>query len=304
MIRPLILSASENAPVRRFAGRYGMRLGAKRFVAGETAEEFLVATRDANARGFAVAGGILGEAVTQRDEAQAAATEYCALLDAFAQRRLDANVAFKPTHVGLEIDPELAYDGAARIAEAARTTGNTVRLDMEQSGFVDATIALYRRLRERFDNVGCALQAYLFRSVDDLEALLPLQPNVRLVKGAYLEPASVAYPKKRDVDANYRRLAEIALSGDGYTAIATHDPAIVAWVEQYAERRGLPKRGRFEFQMLYGIGAPLAARLVERGYRVRLAIPFGRFWFPYLMRRLAERPANLAFFLKGAFSRD
>ena len=178
-----------------------------------------------------------------------------------------------------------------------------MRLDMEQSRYVDATLAIYRRLRERFECVGFALQSYLVRSRGDLDATLALRPNVRLVKGAYLEPASVAFVRKREVDENYLSLAEVALSHDGYTAIATHDPAIVERIERIATAKGLPKRGRFEYQMLYGIGTPLARALLERGYRVRLAVPFGRYWFPYLMRRLAERPANLAFFLKGAFTR-
>lgn len=299
----MILAAAASAAVQRFVGRYGMQLGAKRFVAGETAGEFLAATREANARGFAVAGGILGEAVSAREEADDAASQYCDLLHAFSDEGLDANVAFKLTHVGLDIDPDLALDNATRIAESARASGNMVRMDMEQSSRVDATLALYRTLRERFDNVGFVLQSYLYRSCDDLEAMLPLRPNVRLVKGAYFEPESVAYANKADVDRNYLRLAELALSNEGYTAIATHDPAIIAWVESFVARNGLPMRGRFEFQMLYGVCGVLATRLAQSGYRVRLAIPFGAYWFPYLMRRLAERPANLAFFLKGAFRR-
>ena len=302
-LRACILSAADSALVRNVVNRYGMRFGAKRFVAGESADDFLRATRDANARGFAVAGGILGENVCDREAAISAASEYCALLKAFAEQKLDANVAFKLTHLGLDLDPELAFTNAARIAETARAAGNAVRIDMEQSTYVKATLATYRRLRERFDNVGFVVQSYLLRSRGDLEAMLPLRPNVRIVKGAYLEPASVAYAHKRDVDENYLRLAELALSGSGYTAIATHDPAIVTWTQRYAAAHGLPKRGRFEFQMLYGIGAPLAQRLLDEGYRVRLAIPYGAYWFPYLMRRLAERPANLAFFLKGALSR-
>jgi proline dehydrogenase len=178
-----------------------------------------------------------------------------------------------------------------------------MRLDMEQSTYVDATLSIYRRLRERFTCVGFALQSYLFRSRDDLHAALPLGPNIRFVKGAYLEPPAIAYAKKQDVDENYARLVDTALSGEGYTAIATHDPRIIARVEALVAERNLPKRGRYEFQMLYGIGTSLAETLVERGYRVRLAIPFGNYWFPYLMRRLAERPANLAFFLKEALSR-
>jgi proline dehydrogenase len=302
-LRALILAAADSALVRAAVSRYGMRMGARRFVAGETAAEFVQVARTVNAGVFALACGILGEGVVRREDAISARDAYCAMLRAFAESGIDANVAFKLTHVGLDVDPELAYDNAARIAQTAADTGNTVRLDMEQSRYVDATLRVYRRLRGSFDNVGLALQSYLFRSGDDLRALLPLAPNVRLVKGAYLESPAIAYAHKPDVDAAYLRLAETALSGDGYTAIATHDPAIVAHVERFAAGRHLPKRGRFEFQILYGIGTPLARELLERGYRVRLAVPFGAYWFPYLMRRLAERPANLAFFLKGAVSR-
>lgn len=280
-----------------------MQLGAKRFVAGETAQEFLDVARRLNAQGFAVACGILGEGVRNRDEALDAAEQYCELLRTFAAQGIDANVAFKLTHAGLDIDPELAFENAARIAQTAHDTGNTMRIDMEQSRYVDATLAIHRRLREQFGCVGFVLQSYLRRSANDLHAALALQPNLRLVKGAYLEAGDVAFPAKAEVDRNYVRLAETALAHPGYTAIATHDPKIIEHVAALAERTGLPKRGRFEFQMLYGISTPLAKQLVDRGYRVRLAVPFGSYWFPYLMRRLAERPANLAFFLRGAFRR-
>jgi proline dehydrogenase len=300
-LRAAILAAADNDTVKRAVSRYGMRLGARRFVAGETAAEFLTVAREVNARGFAVACGILGEGVREAAEANAAADQYCELLRTFRADGIDANVAFKLTHVGLDIDPELAYQNASRIAQTALECGNTMRLDMEQSRYVDPTLAIYRRLRERFDNVGFVLQAYLFRSMDDLRSVAV--PNVRLVKGAYLEPTSIAYENKSEVDANYLRLAFAALEANGYTAIATHDPRIIAQVERYVQEHSIPSRGRFEFQMLYGIGASLADALVRRGYRVRLAVPFGNYWFPYLMRRLAERPANLAFFLKGAFTR-
>jgi proline dehydrogenase len=303
-LRAAILAAADNVAVQRAVSRYGMRFGARRFVAGERAEDFLDVTQALNRDGFCVACGILGEGVKDAAEAADAANQYCSMLRTFAERGMDANVAFKLTHVGLDIDPELAYRHAADIAETARDGGNTMRLDMEQSRYVDATLTTYRRLRQRFDNVGFVLQSYLYRSVDDLTSLLPLQPNVRLVKGAYLEPPDIAFSSKDDVDANYIRLAEIALANPGYTAIATHDPKIVDAVERIVKREGLPLRGRFEFQLLYGIGAPLAQRLLGSGYRVRLAVPYGNYWFPYLMRRLAERPANLAFFLKGALGRS
>ena len=303
-LRAAILAAADSATVQKAVSRYGMRLGARRFVAGETAGEFLSVARAVNARGFAVACGILGEGVRDRADATAAADQYCELLRSFAEQGIDANVAFKLTHVGLDIDPQLAYENAARIAQTARERSNTVRLDMEQSRYVDATLAIYRRLREQFENVGFVLQSYLFRSVDDLRAQQSFAPNVRIVKGAYLEPPAIAYEKKADVDQNYLRLAYTALEGPGYTAIATHDLRIIEAVERFVTERAIPKRGRFEFQMLYGISAPLAQSLLGRGYRVRLAVPFGDYWFPYLMRRLAERPANLAFFLKGALTRE
>jgi proline dehydrogenase len=302
-LRAAILAAADNALIRRAVSRYGFSLGAKRFVAGETADDFLTAAKGVNAQGCAVACGILGEGVRSREEATAATEQYCALLRTFSSQNIDANVAFKITHVGLDIDPDFAVENAARIAQTAKDTGNTMRLDMEQSRYVDATLAAYRRLRERFDNAGFVLQSYLHRSEGDLRAMLPLEPNLRIVKGAYLEPPSIAFADKREVDANYVRLAEIALDAPGYTAIATHDRRIVEAVLAIVERRGLPKRGRFEFQMLYGISTPFAQELVRSGYRVRLAVPFGSYWFPYLMRRLAERPANLAFFLRGAFTR-
>lgn len=302
-LRAAILAAADNALVRRVVSRYGFRLGAKRFVAGESADEFLAVAREVNAQGFAVACGILGEGVASREEAVAAADQYCDLLRIFAREKIDANVAFKLTHVGLDIDPALALQNAMRIAQTAHEAGNTMRLDMEQSRYVDDTLFIYRELRAQFDCVGAVLQSCLLRSMDDLRALVPLKPNLRIVKGAYLEPPSVAFANKADVDANYRALVEKALEGDGYTAIATHDRRLVAHAIDVVQRRGIPKRGRFEFQMLYGISTPFAQDLVREGYRVRLAVPFGTYWFPYLMRRLAERPANLAFFVKGAFAR-
>jgi proline dehydrogenase len=303
LLRTAILAAADSALVRSVVTRYGMRLGAKRFVAGETAEQFMPIARAANAQGFAVAATLLGESVRDRAQTAEVTDEYCGLLRAFAAEGLDANVAFKLTHVGLDIDSQLAFENASRIAAAASEGGRTVRMDMEQSRYVEPTLAIYRRLRERHDNVGFVLQSYLYRSENDLQAMLPLAPNVRIVKGAYLEPPDVAYPRKDDVDANYLKLAETALSTPGYTAIATHDPQIIARVRETAAKNRLPKRGRFEFQMLYGIATALARSILADGYRVRLSIPYGDYWFPYLMRRLAERPANLAFFLRGAFTR-
>jgi proline dehydrogenase len=303
VLRAAILAAADNALVQRAVGRYGFSLGARRFVAGETAQDFLGVAQALNAQGFAVACGILGEGIVNSAQAVEATNAYCALLHTFAQQRLDANVAFKLTHVGLDIDADLAFHNARLIAQAAQDTGNTMRLDMEQSRYVDQTLNIYRRVRAEYSCIGLVLQSYLFRSMRDLRSLMPLKPNVRIVKGAYLESPAIAFRNKADVDANYVKLVQEALAGEGYTAVATHDPRIIRQVKRLLDEHGLPKRGRVEFQMLYGISTALARELLHAGYRVRIAVPFGNHWFPYLMRRLAERPANLAFFLKGALWR-
>lgn len=278
-----------------------MRFGARRFVAGESAEDLLDAARRANADGFAVAAGVLGEGTQTAGDAAAATRQYEDLLDRFARDGIDANVALKITHLGLNVDSALAFQNVSAVASRAARFGNFMRLDMEQSRYVDATLGAYRELRKTLPNVGCALQSYLYRSFHDLQMLLPLEPNVRLVKGAYLESPRIAYKEKREVDENYVRMAELALRGHGFTAIATHDRRIVEHLIGFTDRLRLPKQGRFEFQMLYGVATGYARSVVDRGYRLRLAIPFGDYWFPYLMRRLAERPANLVFFVKGAF---
>jgi proline dehydrogenase len=228
---------------------------------------------------------------------------YREILDRIAALRLKANVALKLTHLGLEIDEELAYANVRGLVEHAAELRGFIRIDMEQSAFVEATLRVYRRLREDgLDAVGTVLQAYLHRTPDDLEALLPLAPNLRLVKGAYLEPPTVAYPHKADVDLLYRRLLERMLLDAGHTAIATHDAAIIQHAIRFAADHAIDK-SRFEFQMLYGVRPQLQLDLARRGYKVLVATPFGPEWYPYLMRRLGERPANLVFFARSALSR-
>lgn len=302
-LRAAILAAADSTYFRRVVMAHGMRLGAGRFVAGQTAQEFLTVARAENANGFAVAAGILGEGTRSADDARAAAQHYCDLLEQIHREGIDANVALKPTHLGLDIDAALALENVMQVADCAKRLQNTMRLDMEQSAYVDRTLELYRALKARgYRNVGFVLQSALRRSMNDLEALLPLETNVRIVKGAYLEPASIAFSDKRDVDAHYLRLAQRSLDSGAYTAIATHDAALVEEILRFVrERQVMPER--FEFQLLYGVGASLAKRLVKSGYRVRLAVPFGTYWFPYLMRRLAERPANLGFLLRSLLLR-
>jgi proline dehydrogenase len=221
------------------------------------------------------------------------------VLDRIAAEGLRTNVALKLTHLGLEMDEELAHRNVAELVEHAARVGNFVRIDMEESRHVDATLRIYRRLRESGqESVGAVLQSYLFRSEDDLAALLPLAPNLRIVKGAYLEPSEVAYPQKRDVDAAYVSLLETSLAGEGFTAIATHDETLIEHAISFARERGVPN-DRFQFQMLYGVRPRLQLDLVRRGFDVLVATPFGPEWYRYLMRRLAERPANLLFFLRN-----
>ncbi len=283
--------------------RYGMRLGAARFVAGEDLDQCVAALRGLNARGLKANTSLLGEGV--RDEAviRSVVEQYVGILDRITRERLNCNVALKLTHLGLDLGVDVAYRNVRQIIRHAARVGNFIRIDMEESGRVDATLEIYRRLRsDGLDNVGTVLQSYLYRSEKDLAGLLPLRPNLRIVKGAYLEPPSLAYPKKADVDRNYLRLAERMLTEGGYTAIATHDERIIAHVIEFTGRHGIG-RDRFEFQMLYGVRPQLQLDLVGQGYRVLVATPFGRDWYPFFMRRLAERPANVFFILRNLLRR-
>ena len=289
--------------MRSFVGKHGMQLGAARFVAGETLDECVAVLRRLNEQGLHANTTILGEDVEAEGEARAVATEYEGVLQRLHDEKLRANVALKLTHLGLDLGEEIAYENVRRVVEKAAVLGNFVRIDMEYSAVVDQTLAAYRRLREAgLFNVGAVLQSYLYRAEDDLKALLPLEPNLRFVKGAYLESPEVAYPEKGDVDAAYVRLIERSLRGPGYTAIATHDERLMDHAIAFAERESIA-RDRFEFQMLYGVRPKLQLELAARGFKVLVATPFGPQWFPYLMRRLAERPANLGFFLKSAIRR-
>ena len=299
MLRGMLLGAAKHRGLQRFITRHGRAFGAYRFVAGETLDEFMRVVRATNDRGFPVAAGLLGENVTSREGANGATREYELLLARLARDRADVNVAPWLTQLGLAIDGELALANATSIVEAANEHENFVRIVMEQSTYTDAILTTYRRLRERgHANVGTVLQAYLYRSAADLRALLDLKPNLRLVKGAYLEPASIAFPKKRDVDRNFVRLIELSLRDGGFTAIATHDEAIIEHAIGFIQAHGV-RGDAFEFQMLYGVRPKLQAALAKRGYRVRLAVPFGPQWYPYFMRRLAERPANVLFLLSS-----
>jgi proline dehydrogenase len=298
-LRSLILAAADSPRLQRFVQKYGFRLGAARFVAGETLDDAVAVLRRLNESGLLTNTTLLGEGVRDESETRAVVAAYREVLDRIHTEGLRTNLAVKLTHLGLSIDEDLAQSNLGELVEHAAGVGNFVRIDMEESRHVDATLRIYRRLRAGgHDNVGTVLQSYLFRTEDDLAALLPLAPNLRLVKGAYLEPPEVAYPRKSDVDAAYVRLLEASLAGDGFTAVATHDEQLIEHAIAFAQEREIAN-DRFQFQMLYGVRPRLQLELVGRGFDVLVATPYGPEWYRYLMRRLAERPANLLFLLRN-----
>ena len=301
--RAAILHAADSSRLQHLVQRHGRRVGAGRFVAGETLDECVQVLRRLNDAGLYANTTLLGEAIPTEQGAAAATDEYERVVERIVTERLKANLALKLTHLGLAFDEEVAYANVARLVARAEELGAFVRIDMEQSVYVDATLRSYERLRYAgHDGVGTVLQAYLYRTPDDLERLLPSRPNLRIVKGAYLEPASLAYPEKRDVDRAYVELVERGLRAGAYIAVATHDEAIIRRVQSFTAREGIP-RDRFEFQMLYGVRPALQRLIAAEGYKVLVASPYGPDWYPYLMRRLAERPANIGFFLRNLVRR-
>jgi proline dehydrogenase len=303
LFRSGILAATSNPLVSSAVRRHGMRLGASRFVAGESFDEAIPVLRELNRKGLRTNTTLLGEGVKDAATTHLVVAEYKSDLDRIATEGLQTNIALKLTHLGLDLDPELAYRNVSEIVKHAASLGNFIRMDMEESGRVDDTLQIYRRLRsEGHDNVGTVLQSYLYRTPDDLRSLLPLAPNLRLVKGAYLEPPVIAYPLKADVDRAYIELAEQMLTECPFTAIATHDERIIDHVIAFTRRNGIGN-DRFEFQMLYGVRPQYQVDLARAGHRVLVAAPYGPHWYLYLMRRLAERPANLAWFASNLIKR-
>jgi proline dehydrogenase len=301
--RAAILHAAESSRLQRLVQKHGRRVGAARFVAGETLDECVAVLRRLNDAGLHANTTLLGEAIPDVAGAAAVTDEYDRILERLVAEKLKANVALKLTHLGLAFDEEVAYANIERLVARAGELGTFLRIDMEQSGYVDVTLRIYERLRDAgHDSVGTVLQSYLYRTAHDLERLLPRTPNLRIVKGAYLEPDSIAFPEKQDVDRAYVELVQRGLRGGAYIAVATHDESIIRRVQELAAREDTP-RERFEFQMLYGVRPGLQRSIAAEGYKVLVASPFGPDWYPYLMRRLAERPANLGFFLKNLVRR-
>jgi proline dehydrogenase len=301
--RSAILHAAESARLQRLVQRHGKRVGAARFVAGETLDSCVAVLRKLNDAGLYANTTLLGEAIPDAEGAAVVTAEYEAIMERLVTENLRANVALKLTHLGLAFDEELAYANVERLAARAGELGTFIRIDMEQSEYTEVTLRLYERLRDAGqEGVGTVLQSYLYRTSADLDRLLPRAPNLRIVKGAYLEPESIAYPDKADVDRVYLELVQSGLRGGAYIAVATHDETIIRKVQAFTTRDGIP-RDRFEFQMLYGVRPGLQRSVAAEGYKVLVASPFGPDWYPYLMRRLAERPANLGFFLKNLVRR-
>ena len=288
--------------LKKLASRYGMRKPssfARRFIAGESAEEAIGAARGVAALGMTTTLDLLGESVTSLDKADAATRDYLAVIEAIIASGVERNISLKLTQLGLDVDKAIAIDNFRKILERAEPEGFFVRIDMENSPYIVVTMEIFEMLwRHGARQIGVVLQSALYRSEADLQTVNALGGRVRLVKGAYKEPKAVAYQKKADVDAAYARMLKTLLTEGHYPAIATHDPAMIALTRQIARDHNVAA-DRFEFQMLYGVRRDLQAMLVREGYRVRVYIPFGREWFPYFMRRLGERPANVMFVVRG-----
>ena len=279
------------------------RAMSSRFVAGMSVDEALDAAAKLNAEGIAVSLDSLGESVSTRPEAERSAGIYFQLLEAIEARKLNANVSLKLTQMGMDFDPAMAEEIVAGIVARAAMAASFVRIDMEGSGLTDATISMTERLFLRFPGrVGTVLQAYLFRTESDVEKLIGEGIRIRLCKGAYKEPQEIAFPVKADVDANYVKLMKKIVASNVFCGIATHDEAIVNQLREFVVANGISKSA-FEFQMLYGIRRDLQRKLVQEGYGVRVYVPFGAEWYPYFMRRLAERPANVLFLAKNFFKK-
>jgi proline dehydrogenase len=301
MLRPILLYLSQKqTPKKILMGHTLGRRMAARFIAGEELEDALRVVRRLNADGFMVTLDLLGESVQQAAETDAACQAYVHLLERLAADGLNSHVSVKLTQLGLAIEEGLACRHLSSICECAARHNNFVRVDMEGSAFTESTLRVFRTVNAPRQVAGIAIQSYLYRSDKDVEELLRCGARVRLVKGAYDEPREIAYQRKRDVDRSFARLMELLLSSGIYHAIATHDARLIAAAQQYVRAHDIAP-DRYEFQLLYGIRRRLARDLLRQGERVRIYVPFGRQWYSYFMRRLAERPANVLFLLRNLF---
>lgn len=298
-MRAFLLFLSRREGLKNFVLRFGIfRRASRRFVAGETLDDAVAAVRDCNRQGMRASLDLLGENTRSQEDAERATGEVITMLDRIGREKIDCNVSVKLTQLGLDLGKDYCYGNLMRIVRHAHGLGNFVRVDMEDSRYTQATLDLVVRAIKECGSVGTVIQAYLYRSEKDVRMLLEHGCRIRLCKGAYLEPESVAFKRKKDTDANYVKLMKILLDSGIYHAIATHDEALVSAAREYARTKKIA-HDRFEFQMLYGIRRDLQQRLAGDGARVRIYIPYGTHWYPYFMRRLAERPANVLFILRN-----
>ena len=303
LARALLLKGSESRWLAdQLSRRRFVRRATTRFMPGESMDDALEAARSLGGRGITSILTLLGENVDDAEAARTVTSEFATLLDRSAKSNLDVDISVKPTHLGLDLGFDVAVDNLGALAAAAARHGRLVAVDMESTRYCDPTLDLYRVLRAEHENVGICLQSYLYRTDLDLEKLIALSPMIRLVKGAYKEPADLAYPRKADVDDSFLRLSEVMLEaardGTARVAFGTHDAVMIAEIKRRAADMKCPRES-YEFQMLYGIERELQASLADSGYHMRVLISYGAYWFPWYMRRLAERPANVGFVLRS-----
>lgn len=276
---------------------------AKAFVAGETSDEAMKAVKKLNEKNITATLDVLGENVTNRKEADRAVQAYLNLLDTINEAGVKSHVSLKLTQMGLDIEDEYCYQNMVKIVKKVKEYKNFVRIDMEGSAYTQRTLDIFYRLHDEFDDsVGIVIQAYLFRSEKDIEDLNKIKARVRLCKGAYKEPSSIAYKKMKDIRKNFIRLASMLFSNGNYPAIATHDDYLIEWTKNFVREKGIPNN-KFEFQMLYGIRTKTQERLAKEGYNIRIYVPFGTHWLPYFYRRLRERKENVWFVVKNLFKK-
>ena len=299
--RNALIWLSRQEGLKDFAARFRyFKKITTRFVAGDTIDETIPIIRQLNAENCTASFDHLNESVGSAGEAENEVAEYQNILAKIDETKIRSNVSIKLTQFGLGLDPELAYRNARRVVEEAHRRGNFVRVDMEDSRVTQSTIDIFKRLRDEFDlnTVGIVLQSYLYRTFADAQELIKIPARIRICKGAYLEPPEVAFPDKKDVDANYVKVMQLLLSSGTYHGIATHDPKMIDATIDFAKREGIGKE-KYEFQMLYGVRRDLQRQLARDGFNLRIYVPYGKHWYPYFMRRLAERPANVWFVLKN-----
>ena len=299
--RSALIWLSRQEGLKDFATRFRyFKKITTRFVAGDTIDETIPIIRQLNAENCTASFDHLNESVGSAAEAENEVAEYQTILAKIDETKIRSNVSIKLTQFGLGLDPELAYHNARRVVEDAHRRGNFVRVDMEDSSATQPTIDIFKRLRGEFDlnTVGIVLQSYLYRTFADAQELIKIPARIRICKGAYLEPPEVAFPDKKDVDANYIKVMQLLLSSGIYHGIATHDPKMIDATIDFAKREGIGKE-KYEFQMLYGVRRDLQRQLARDGFNLRIYVPYGKHWYPYFMRRLAERPANVWFVLKN-----